>query len=346
MHLDAQEKGLFFKLFFDLLYCANKKHRIVTDFGDGRYPKSVDKQKAYQIREKLFENPGWFDEYLHDYGDELPEDERGILISWRDHFIADKFFVMRNLAKYSVFMSSGDENTTRLYGITGLTHPFADFFDRNTLPVVIDALILPFKGKIIYDGLFSTYHMSIGPNMRGELNWLYKTSKEKFGIIESLPFDNTAPCAVKKTVPKKSTAKPIQQKDEKYNVIAEAMIHFCNKKLTPEFTEVCLFVLEKLRRKRPTPLSGGKANTWACGIVYAVASNNFVFDKSQPYYMTAQDIADGFGLSKSTAQSKAAEINKVLNISYLSPNYVIDSLRGHSNKMLNMIRTAEKMRRL
>ncbi|MCL2153634.1 MAG: DUF6398 domain-containing protein [Oscillospiraceae bacterium] len=346
MYLDVQDKDLFYKLYFDLLHCTNKKHKIVKRFGDGRFPTGVDSRDAYQIREALFDNPKWIDEYIHGYGSELTEEELGILASWRDNFIKERFFVVKHLAKYSVFMTTGDENTTKLYGITGLNHPFADLFDRSLLPIAVAALILPFKGKIIYDGLVSAYNIRIGPNMRRSMNEAYRISKEKFGIIDSLPFDDSAPREVRKAVPKKTVERTLQQKDERFQEIAEAITGFCEAELNSEFTEVCLHVLEKLRRKRPTPLTGGKTNTWACGIVYAVCSNNFVFDRSQPYYMSAQDIADGFGLSKSTAQSKAAEINKALKITYFVPEFVIASNQGHTNSLLDMVRAAEDLRRL
>jgi len=60
--------------------------------------------------------------------------------------------------------------------------------------------------------------------------------------------------------------------------------------------------------------------------VYAIGSNNFIFDKSQTLNMTAAEIADWFGLSKSTAGNKAAEINNTLKISYMSPEYCLKSL--------------------
>jgi hypothetical protein len=53
--------------------------------------------------------------------------------------------------------------------------------------------------------------------------------------------------------------------------------------------------------------------------------------------MTAQDIADGFGLSKSTAQNKSAEINKLLKITYFSPEYLIDGLREKNTDLLQML---------
>ena len=122
MYLNEQEKDLFFKLFFDLLYCVNKEHKIVSGFAAKRYPKSVDTTQAYQIKTELFENPSWIDEYLKKYGADRTEEEREIITLWRDNFVNGEFYVMRYLKNYSVFMKPGDEHSTRLYGITGLNH--------------------------------------------------------------------------------------------------------------------------------------------------------------------------------------------------------------------------------
>ena len=346
MYLDTQDKDLFYKLFFDILHCTNKKHKIVERFGDGRHPIGVDSLDAYKIREALFANPNWIDEYLQTYGSELTQEEYDIVVTWRDNFISEKFYVMKYLAKYTVFMTIGDENTTKLYGITGLNHPFADLFDKSIIPLAVDAVILPFKGKIIYDGLVNAYNISLGPNIRKSLNEAYRTSKAKYGIIVSLPFDDSKPREVKTVEPKKPVSTVMQKSDVKFQEIATAIERFCEAEMNAEFTEVCLHVLEKLRRKRPTPLTTGRINTWACGIVYAVCSNNFVFDRSQPYYMSAQDIADGFGLSTSTAQNKASEIKKMLKISIYTPEYVIASLRDRTNSLLDMKRTSDLLFRL
>ena len=84
-------------------------------------------------------------------------------------------------------------------------------------------------------------------------------------------------------------------------------------------------LLEKLRRKRPSPLLKGNPNTWACGIVYAIGSTNFLFDKSQDLHMSASDLAAHFGISKSTAGNKAGEIYKYFNMSQFDPDWTLPS---------------------
>ena len=56
----------------------------------------------------------------------------------------------------------------------------------------------------------------------------------------------------------------------------------------------------KLARKRPSPLQSGRAETWAGGVLWALGQVNFLFDRSTEPYLTHDDLADAFGLSKST----------------------------------------------
>jgi hypothetical protein len=343
MYLNEQERAVFFRLYFDLLYCVNEEHKIVSDVAESRRPKSVDSQKAIQVRKKLFENPAWIDDYIQKHETEFTGDEKEILISWRRYFITGEFFIMRYLTKYAVLMTAGNENTTRLYGITGLNHPFADLIDKSYLPVLINALFLPFRDKIIYDGLITMANVSFGPGMRKNFSELYASSKGKFGIITQLPFDDSRPKEIRESMPKTLARTKPNEVQERVGAIKSIIAAFCEEKLGSEFADVCFHVLEKLSRKRPSPLLSGNDYTWACGIVYAIAANNFVFDKSQPYYMPAQDIADGFGLSKSTAQNKGSQISKMLNISYFTPEYMIERLRKQSQGFLNSMAEMETL---
>jgi len=113
---------------------------------------------------------------------------------------------------------------------------------------------------------------------------------------------------------------------ETYNTIMPIITEFCERYLDEEYAAMSLLLLEKLCRKRPSPLLHGKPNTWACGIVYAIGSTNYLFDRSQPLHMRATELAGKFGLSQSTAGKKAGEICKMLNISPFEPEWTLPSM--------------------
>ena len=110
---------------------------------------------------------------------------------------------------------------------------------------------------------------------------------------------------------------------ETYEKISKLLIEYSEKYLNKEYEELCLHALEKLCRKRPSPLKSGRSTTWAAGIVYAIGSNNFIFDKNQPIHMTAKDLVAPFEVAASTASSKAAQIKKMLKIDYFHAEWCL-----------------------
>ena len=111
-----------------------------------------------------------------------------------------------------------------------------------------------------------------------------------------------------------------------YEEIAGMIEEYCEKYLNEEYLELCLRLLEKLCRKRPSPLLKGRRNTWAAGIVYAIAANNFIFDKSMPIHLTADELSRPFGIAPSTAGNKAAEIRKLIRMSHWDTEWLLKEL--------------------
>lgn len=111
-----------------------------------------------------------------------------------------------------------------------------------------------------------------------------------------------------------------------YNEIAGMIEEYCEKYLNEEYKTLCLRLLEKLCSKRPSPLLKGRYNTWAAGIVYAIASNNFIFDKSMSTHRTADELSRPFGIAPSTAGNKAGEIRKLVSISPWNTEWMLQEL--------------------
>ena len=203
MKLPQHEIELFYKLWYSLIWSINQKHKIVPCFDKPEYGDDVNEEPFIVIREKLWENPQWIDEYLHENeNDRLPQAEREILLDWRNNHVKGRFFIIKHLAKYSVF-TPGDDSK-KLYGVHGISNPINETV-RYEIPFIAETVLLPFKGKIIYDSFISTFGVSLGKNIRDELNRYFKTVKEEIGIIESI---GKPPASVKPP-----TKKPKPQKD-------------------------------------------------------------------------------------------------------------------------------------
>jgi hypothetical protein len=95
---------------------------------------------------------------------------------------------------------------------------------------------------------------------------------------------------------------------------------------------MCRQMAAKLARRRPSPLTGGRPQNWAAGIVHAVCSVNFAFDKSQDPHITAPDISTFFGVGKSSPAAKSKVIRDLFDIYPLDPEWTLPS-RIDSNPM-------------
>src|SRR5438874_11712432 len=121
-------------------------------------------------------------------------------------------------------------------------------------------------------------------------------------------------------MPKRSPSQQVPKDlQARFDEITHLTDTFSQKYLNDEYAQLCRQLTATLCRKRPSPLVGGKANTWACGIIHAVGTVNFLFDSSQTPHVSASQIWEYFGLSSSTMQAKSKQVRDLFNISRLDP---------------------------
>ncbi|MCA6598089.1 MAG: hypothetical protein IM539_17775 [Pseudanabaena sp. M046S1SP1A06QC] len=111
----------------------------------------------------------------------------------------------------------------------------------------------------------------------------------------------------------------------KFVEITSLTDNFCLSHLNDEYAQQCRYLTAALCRKRLSPLTSGKANTWACGIVHALGMANFLFDPSQTPHMKATEIYQGFGVSQSTGQAKSKQIRDLMKIHQMDPTWCLPS---------------------
>jgi len=99
----------------------------------------------------------------------------------------------------------------------------------------------------------------------------------------------------------------------------------CNQHLNSEYAELARRLAATLARKRPSPILRGKPEIWACAILYALGTVNFLFDKSQTPHMRADELCAVFGVSQSSGANKAKLIRDMLKMYQLDPNWCLPS---------------------
>jgi hypothetical protein len=334
MRLERHELDLFFELHRALLFFVNQRLTVIPDT-----PASPDEFAALppgvrlKVRDALNANLDLIEAFVDENPARLSGDELDTVRSWR-HLVHGTFYVVRELKKYTVFLST--DTPPVAYGVLALSQPFEDLIGPR-LPVLTQTVLLPFKNGIVYDGLMSSYNVTFGPGVRRNLDEDFETAKARHGIVTSLPVSATpmpAPAPKAKPAPKPP---PREEKDESLAVIVGLIDQFCREHLNDEYAGLCRKLAEKLARKRPSPLGGGKPTTWACGIVRTIGWVNYLDDRSRTPHMKLTAIDKAFGVGESTGQGKSMLIRKALKIRPMDPAWSLRS-RIERNPMAWMIR--------
>jgi hypothetical protein len=126
-------------------------------------------------------------------------------------------------------------------------------------------------------------------------------------------------------MPKKQSESVPSSVEPAYSAIVKLTDAVCNQHLNSEYAALSRRLAATLARKRPSPILRGKPEIWACAIVYALGTVNFLFDKSQTPHMRADELCAIFGVSQSSGANKAKLIRDMLNMYQLDPNWCLPS---------------------
>ena len=99
-----------------------------------------------------------------------------------------------------------------------------------------------------------------------------------------------------------------------YDAIVGLTDRFCQAHLTWEYQMLCRKLAAALARKRPSPLTRGKPEVWACAVLRVIGWVNFLDDSSNSPHMKLTAIDKAFGVAESTGQGKAKAIRDTLKI--------------------------------
>ncbi len=183
MNLTIEDVQLFYKLRSSLLAYANRQLKVLPPNIKAEEVTRQPRDQIGQLRDEMQNQPAILDQFLAENPARLPPDELTIVASWR-YRVSGDFYIMRYLKAYTVFMSAG--GGAHLYGVLGLYDPIEVVLGGAPLPVMANAILLPFKSQIIYDGIMSGYSISFGPGIRSSFSETYSRLKEQEGIIEQL----------------------------------------------------------------------------------------------------------------------------------------------------------------
>jgi hypothetical protein len=182
MRLAPHETERFYHIWFILLHYVNSQLQLVPDFPAVPGEQEISPEIATQIRDALWANDALREQFIADNPAQLSAADLALVASWQ-YRISGSFYIFRSLQHYTVFLS--DTTPAHAYGVLGLVSPIEETLPLP-LPVLAQAVLLPFEDRIIYDSLLTSYNVMFGSGYRSGLQERYRNLQEREGIITSL----------------------------------------------------------------------------------------------------------------------------------------------------------------
>lgn len=188
MHLSEQDAALYYELMWALQFHIKRTLNLFPEVQSPEQYADLPVESKVEVREALYRDPTFVDRFVQENPQKLSDEKLTIVASWK-HFIADDFYIERILKKHTIFIAGSE----KVYGVWGLQDDFDAMFHPSQLPLCFRAVLLPFRDKIIYDGLLQGYRVRFGSGIASNLKQIYLSAKQRGEIIETLSSSSAQP---------------------------------------------------------------------------------------------------------------------------------------------------------
>lgn len=165
MVLEPQDLRLFFELWLPLLDYVNGKCKVLEGAA-----KTIEDVKS--IANCLWARPQMIDEYLAQAG--LPAEHAALVAAWK-RCIPGRYVIERHLKKGSIFLNTADWS---VYLVSGLQSSWEEMLSGRPLPAMVSATLIPFRGRIVTDGLIEASAVCFGRDYREKFRKIYMNAKK------------------------------------------------------------------------------------------------------------------------------------------------------------------------
>ena len=160
--LSQSDYELFTVTLLGLLSYVNGAEGL-ADFENEPESTSEDVLRLHKIRDALWDKPSLIADYLAS-DTSLSDDEVRLLQSWLHNHINSDFAVVAYTPQHAVFCQMLDSGP-KLFAVKGVAMSVASTLCQQP-PVLLNAVLLPFKDVIIHDTFMVPYDMDFSPSFK------------------------------------------------------------------------------------------------------------------------------------------------------------------------------------
>jgi hypothetical protein len=182
MRLATQDTERFYRIWFALLHHVNEQLHLVPFFPETPDTSAVSAEDTMRVRDALWADDALRERFIADNPAHLSSDDLALVASWQ-YRLSDLFVIYRSLPQYTIFLT--DSTPAHAYGVLGLVSTIEETVPLP-LPMYAQVVLLPFEHRIIYDSLFTSYNVVLGPGIRRRLQEEYRNLQEREAVITNL----------------------------------------------------------------------------------------------------------------------------------------------------------------
>jgi hypothetical protein len=175
MKVTPEQADRFYAAWWPLLSYVNDERHIVP----GRMVAPLKVELALALRDALWADNSLLETFVTRNPAGLSAEQLAMVASW-EHRVAGMFVVWKHFKKHSILLHGHDA-----FAVLGLHSTLEEILPMPP-PLMVDAVLLPFEGVIVTDGLINAKNIVLGPGIRRGLKQEYDDTVERGAVQTSL----------------------------------------------------------------------------------------------------------------------------------------------------------------
>lgn len=169
-----------------LLHEANRESKLIEHL-DTRNIERVQLDNALKLQDMIFQGGDFIDSFVKRKGAALKSGDLDVLKGWSRH-VNDHFLLMQHSKEGSKFLHLDRNGKQTAYLVIGMYQDIEEVLN-GPLPIFLQTVLLPYKGRVTYTGLVHYDEVSFGGSMARDIKAIYERTLTTRGLVVS--FDET-----------------------------------------------------------------------------------------------------------------------------------------------------------